>query len=100
MVRMVRMVRSLADRTFQLWYFRPEGAAGEKLLVGSVEPDCDAPHHSYPDDPESVYAGREHAGLTDQWTNQVQWQSKVLEGTRYRGPLKEQQNLGYKTVQM
>ena len=35
-------------------YFRPEGAAGEKLLIGSVEPDCDAPHHSYPDDPESV----------------------------------------------
>ena len=50
---------------------RPEGAAGEKLLIGSVEPACDAPHHRYLEDPESVYPGRADADLTEQWTNQV-----------------------------
>jgi hypothetical protein len=44
---------------------------GGKLLIGSVEPACDGPHHRYPDDPESVYAGGSEASLTDQWTNQL-----------------------------
>mmetsp|Transcript_25412 Transcript_25412/g.70771 ORF Transcript_25412/g.70771 Transcript_25412/m.70771 type:complete len:470 (-) Transcript_25412:214-1623(-) len=50
-------------------YFRPE--VGGKILLGSVEPPCDAPTHSYPEDPESVYPGREDSSLTEQWTNQV-----------------------------
>ena len=52
-------------------YLRPEGAHGEKLLIGSVEPSCDAPFHHYPADPESVYPGGANATLTEQWTNQV-----------------------------
>lgn len=52
-------------------YMRPEGAHGEKLLIGSIEPECDEPYHRYPRDPESVYPGREDAALTEQWTNQI-----------------------------
>jgi len=50
-------------------YFRPE--VGGKILVGGIEPACDAPFHEYPVDPEAVYPGRELSGLTEQWTNQV-----------------------------
>eukprot|EP00928_Gymnodinium_smaydae_P031593 TRINITY_DN23145_c0_g1_i1.p1 TRINITY_DN23145_c0_g1~~TRINITY_DN23145_c0_g1_i1.p1 ORF type:complete len:485 (-),score=53.66 TRINITY_DN23145_c0_g1_i1:187-1617(-) len=50
-------------------YFRPE--VGGKILLGSVEPECDASSHVYPEDPESVYPGRDDSSLTDQWTNQV-----------------------------
>ena len=52
-------------------YMRPEGARGEKMLIGSVDPPCDVPHHCYPDDAESVYPGGEESPLTEQWTNQV-----------------------------
>eukprot|EP00439_Symbiodinium_sp_Y106_P049786 s1701_g6.t1 len=48
---------------------RPE--VGGKILVGSVEPQCDEDYHIYPEDPEAVYPGRELSTLTDQWTNQV-----------------------------
>lgn len=50
-------------------YFRPE--VGGKILLGSVEPECDHTFHGYPEDPESVYPGQEGASLTEQWTNQV-----------------------------
>jgi len=52
-------------------YVRPEGAEGEKVLIGTVEPACDGPFHTYPADPESVYPGGNEAALTDQWTNQL-----------------------------
>mmetsp|Transcript_81291 Transcript_81291/g.230309 ORF Transcript_81291/g.230309 Transcript_81291/m.230309 type:complete len:472 (+) Transcript_81291:108-1523(+) len=50
-------------------YLRPE--VGGKILLGTVEPACDAPTHIYPDDPESVYPGQDQSALTEQWTNQV-----------------------------
>lgn len=50
-------------------YFRPE--VGGKILLGSLEPECDDHFHAYPEDPESVYPGGDASGLTDQWTNQV-----------------------------
>ena len=50
-------------------YMRPE--VGGKILIGTVEPACDAQSHEYLDDPEEAYPGRSRAGLTEQWTNQV-----------------------------
>ena len=50
-------------------YFHPE--VGGKLVIGSLEPDCDAYTHEFPVDPEAVYPGNDMSSLTDQWTSHV-----------------------------
>ena len=58
-------------------YVRPEGKYGEKILIGSIEPECDAEFHRWYDgfgdanDPDVVMPGGAESGFTDQWTNQV-----------------------------
>jgi sarcosine oxidase subunit beta len=45
-------------------YWRPE--VGGKILVGSVEPECDEPFWDYPADPDAL-----DTSFTEQITNQV-----------------------------
>jgi len=50
-------------------YYRPD--VGEKILIGTTEPECDVNHLIKPENPDDVKPGGFLSSLTDQWTNQV-----------------------------
>ena len=50
-------------------YYRPD--VGQKILIGTTEPECDCNHLISPENPDDVKPGGSLSSLSDQWTNQV-----------------------------
>jgi len=50
-------------------YYRPD--VGQKILIGTTEPECDVNHLMSPENPDDVKPGGSLSSLSDQWTNQV-----------------------------